>query len=242
DAELRRYIHTGVNTYTYDVDDAPLLQRARAHEGGLIMTRPLVCATTAVMLLTNGLLFAQATATLTGRVVDEVDAVLPGVIVTVTNTATGALRTTLTNEAGLYSVPALDPGTYSVRVELSGFAPAERREINLLTGSTATVDLRLSIGAIQETLTVAGRAPIVDTTKAVLSGSIRAQEVVQLPMLNRSLGTLMTLLPGVREGQAPSATRTTANYVSIGGDGGRSSVMVVDGLDNKEDQCSGGLI
>jgi len=188
------------------------------------------------------MLFAQATATLTGRVVDQAEAVLPGVTVTVTNAATGAVRTTVTNETGIYTVPALDPSTYIVRAELSGFTSAERRNIDLLTGSTLTVNLTLGVGAVEETLTVVGGAPMVETTKAVASGSIRTQEVVQLPMLNRSLGAMMTLVAGVREGQAASSTRTTANYVSIGGDGGRLSVMVVDGLDNKEDQCSGGLI
>src|SRR5262245_44211575 len=207
-----------------------------------MIRRRVIWVTAGCVLITSGMLFAQATATLTGRVVDQGEAVLPGATVTVTNTATGAVRTTVTDETGLYNVPALEPSTYTVRAELSGFTPAERRNIDLLTGSTLTVNLTLGVGAIEETLTVLGGAPMVETTKAVASGSIRAQEVVQLPMLNRSLGTLMTLLPGVREGQAPSATRTTANYVSIGGDGGRSSVMVVDGLDNKEDQCSGGLI
>src|SRR5687768_11507632 len=68
-------------------------------------------------------LFAQATATISGRAVDEAAAVLPGVTITVTNTATGAVRTTVTNEEGLYSVPALIPGIYNVRAELAGFAP-----------------------------------------------------------------------------------------------------------------------
>ena len=65
-------------------------------------------------------LFAQATATISGRVVDDGGAVLPAVSVTVTNTATGAVRDTVSNEEGLYSVPALLPGIYSVRAELAG--------------------------------------------------------------------------------------------------------------------------
>jgi hypothetical protein len=187
-------------------------------------------------------IFAQATATINGRIVDQGEAVLPGATVTVTNVTTGAVRTTFTNDTGLYSVPALENGTYTIRAELSGFAPAERTGVALLTGSTSTVNITLSVGAVQETLTVTGASPLVDTTKAVISGSIRQQEVVQLPMLNRTVGAMMTLLPGIREGQPTGSTRTTANYVSIGGDAGRTSVMVVDGLDNKEDQCSGSLI
>ena len=78
-------------------------------------------------LASTGPLFAQATATISGRVVDDASAVLPGVTITVTNTATGAVRDTVTNGEGLYSVPALLPGIYNVRAELTGFAPQLRR-------------------------------------------------------------------------------------------------------------------
>ena len=131
-----------------------------------MMGRRVIWVTAAWVLITSGVLFAQATAMLTGRVVDQGEAVLPGVTVTVTNTATGAVRTTVTNETGLYNVPAVDPRTYTVRAELSGFTSAERRNIDLLTGSTLTVNLTLGVGPLEETLTVVGGAPMVETTKA----------------------------------------------------------------------------
>ena len=91
-------------------------------------------------LATSGSLFAQATASISGRVVDEAGAVLPGANVTVTNTATGAARDTVTNGEGLYSVPALNPGTYSLRAELAGFAPQVRERVEVLTGANLAVD------------------------------------------------------------------------------------------------------
>ena len=90
-------------------------------------------------------LFAQATAGINGRVVDQGGAVLPGATVTVTNSNTGAVRTTVTNGEGLYIVPALEPGMYDVKAELSGFSPVERKGVELLTGSNLTVDVQAKL-------------------------------------------------------------------------------------------------
>jgi hypothetical protein len=129
-------------------------------------------------------------------------------------------------------------------VVLSGFAPSVRNGIPLLTGATLTVDLQLGLAQIQETLTVSGAAPMVETTQSVLASSIRQTEVAQLPMLNRSLSAMMNLLPGAREVPitGASAHGTSSNYVSFGGGGGRNFNMLVDGLDNKEDNDGGTVL
>src|SRR5713101_621373 len=101
--------------------------------------------TTSVLLATTGWLFAQATATINGRIVDQGGAVLPGATVTITDAGTGVARDTVTNAEGLYSVPALSPGTYQVKGELTGFAPLTRSGVVLLTGATLTVDLQLGL-------------------------------------------------------------------------------------------------
>ena len=80
-----------------------------------------------VVLATSGLASAQATSTFNGRVLDQGDAVLPGVTVTATNTSTGVVRTTVTNGEGVYSMPGLEPGVYDVKTDLAGFAPSTRR-------------------------------------------------------------------------------------------------------------------
>jgi hypothetical protein len=199
--------------------------------------------TVVLLLSTNNWAFAQATATINGRIVDQAGAVLPGATVTVTNGATGAVRSTVTNAEGLYSIPALNPGTYTVKAELAGFAASAREGVELLTGSTLTVDHQLSLASVQESLTVTGQAPLVEATQATLSASIRQSEVVQLPMINRSMAALMNLLPGAREvGGAVSAHGNAQTYVSFSGGGGQNYNMLVDGIDNKEDHCGGASI
>jgi hypothetical protein len=191
-------------------------------------------------LLTVEPAWAQATAALNGRVVDQGGAVLPGVAVTATNTETGAARDTVTNVEGLYSLPALVPGIYKLTTQLTGFSAPERDNIELITGSNLTIDVQMTVAALAETLTVVGQAPFVEATQAAFSSSIRQTEVVQLPMLNRSMGALMTLLPGAREVTgAISAHGTSSNFVSLGGGGGQNYNMLVDGIDNKEDHCGG---
>ena len=94
---------------------------------------------TCVVLTTTGLAFAQGTSTINGRVLDQGDAVLPGVTVTATNTATSVARTTVTNGEGVYSMPGLDPGVYGVKTELTGFATALRDRVTLTVNSTITI-------------------------------------------------------------------------------------------------------
>src|SRR5216684_5687877 len=202
-----------------------------------------ICLTTLMLLATNTWLFAQATATINGRVADQGGAVLPGATVTVTNGGTGAVRSTVTNAEGLYSIPALNPGTYTVKAELAGFAAAARASVELITGSTLTVDHQLLLASLEESLTVTAQSPLVESTQATLSASIRQSEVVQLPMINRSMAALMNLLPGAREvGGAVSAHGNAQTYVSFSGGSGQNYNMLVDGIDNKEDHCGGASI
>src|SRR5262245_55861211 len=187
--------------------------------------------------------WAQATASITGRVADQAGAVLPGATVTVVNIATGATRDTVTNGEGLYTVPALTAGMYRVKAELQGFSPVTKDNVELLTGSTLNVDVQVGLAGIQENLTVTGQAPLVEATQATLSASIRQSEVVQLPMINRSMAALMNLLPGAREvGGAVSAHGNAQTYVSFSGGSGQNYNMLVDGIDNKEDHCGGASI
>ena len=99
--------------------------------------------------------FAQGgSAAITGTVFDQDKAVLPGVTVTVTNEATGIARDTVTGAEGLFVMPTLVPGTYSVRAELAGFQTQERRGLVLNIGQELSVDLTLGVGGIAENVTV----------------------------------------------------------------------------------------
>jgi Carboxypeptidase regulatory-like domain len=185
--------------------------------------------------------FGQATGSINGRVTDQGDAVLPGATINLKNVDTGATRSTVSNDQGVYSLPALERATYEIVVELTGFASATRR-VELIAGSTVTQDFKLGIAAVAETVTVQGSSPLIETGQSLVSSTIRQAEVAQLPMVNRSLAAMMTLLPGAREVPASGSHGYAAGYVSFAGNTGRSYNMYVDGVDNKEDQDGGTLV
>src|SRR5262245_42982406 len=97
---------------------------------------------------------------LSGDIVDQAGAAVPGATVTVTDVGRNLSRTVVTSENGSYTVQGLAPGAYQVRVELSGFRPLTRDGVRLSTGETIRLDLRLEIGAVTETVTVTGDAPL----------------------------------------------------------------------------------
>ena len=114
----------------------------------------------AVLLLTPSVTSAQA---IGGTVTDPSGSVLPGVTVEVKSPALiEQVRTAFTNGAGQYQIIELRPGTYSVTFTLPGFGTLVREGIELTSGFTATVDVQLRVGTVQETVTVTGTSPLVD--------------------------------------------------------------------------------
>jgi len=186
-------------------------------------------------------LFAQATGAFNGRVVDEGGAVLPGATVTATNTRTGLSRSTVSNEEGLYSLPALDPGVYDVAIELPGFGLERREGVNLTAGSTLTLDSTLRIAALAETIIVSGSSPLVETTQSDIGGVLTSTEVRELPVLNRNVTGLVALVPGARPIVSPNSSKASTGAFSVGGGSGRNVNTLVDGGDNKDD-IAGGLL
>src|SRR5439155_4281843 len=112
---------------------------------------------------------AQGVGAIGGSVADASGAVLPGVTVTLANAqgSVGGRQVTTTDERGAYQFIRLVPGTYSVKAELSGFRPAEQRDIVVNADVTARADLKLEIGTLSEGVTVSGEAPLLDTTSAL---------------------------------------------------------------------------
>jgi hypothetical protein len=191
------------------------------------------------MIFTGAPAFAQATGTVNGRVVDQADAVLPGATVTATNTRTGVARTTVTNGEGLYSLPALEPGLYNVSVDLTGFAPSNRRDLTLAVGATVTLDVKLQLGTVTENIVVSGAAPLIETTQSVARATLMAKEVESLPLLNRNFTGMVTLLPGARPIGAVNATKQSVGQMSFSGGQGRNLNTVVDGGDNRDESVGG---
>jgi hypothetical protein len=143
---------------------------------------------------------AQSTAingTIEGTITDEQGALLPGVVVTVQNIETGDFRVVVTSESGLYRAPLLPLGLYRVAAELPGFKKFEQTGITLRAGQTAVIDVTLSIGAVQETVTVSADSPIVDLGKIEQGRTLTTAEIKTLPLTSRNPYNFALLQPGV---------------------------------------------
>lgn len=139
--------------------------------------------------------YAQVGANLGGSVTDESGAFLPGVTVTLTNTSNGATQVLVTAADGNYRAIALSPAPYQVKAELTGFAP-EARTITLTVGADATLDLKLKVASVQESVTVSGEAPLVETARSGPTSVVLADQISALPVLDRSFLVLAQTLPG----------------------------------------------
>lgn len=141
---------------------------------------------------------SQATnGTIEGTIRDHSGGVLPGVSVTLVNTDTGASRTVVSNESGLYRAPLLPLGTYRVEAELSGFKKFERSGVSLGAGQAAVIDIALGVGDVNEVVSVTADAPIVDPAKVDLGRNLNEREVKNLPLVSRNPYNFALLQPGV---------------------------------------------
>ena len=125
-------------------------------------------ASALLVLLAAPSAWAQATAQISGTVVDSSGSVLPGVRVTLTNEATNAVRLTQSNESGVYVFPAVPPGTYSLKVELEGFSTAQQTNINVQVGSANRFPFTLAIGQLTDVVSVVADTPVIQTENATL--------------------------------------------------------------------------
>src|SRR5262245_9870774 len=139
---------------------------------------------------------AAQTGELRGAVVDASGGALPGVTVAIVNSATGVERTVVTDDQGVFRVPALQPGPYAIEFTLQGFG-TEARKVVLTVGQVADLKITLSVGAIAETVSVVGTSPIeIETAKSDLSAVVNQEQLSELPVLNRGFVGLAQLLPG----------------------------------------------
>jgi len=134
---------------------------------------------------------------ITGTVSDQTGAVIGGATVTVVDTQRGESRTLTTDAAGAYFAPTLLPGTYTVRVEFKGFKTTERQNVVIETGQEIRVDSVLQPGESVEKVTVVESLPLVNTTDAVLGGTLSNATINDLPLNGRDYQSLLTIRPGV---------------------------------------------
>src|SRR5262249_15029147 len=137
------------------------------------------------------------TGQINGLITDNTGAVLPGATVKAVETATGLWRDTVTGADGRYTFVSLRPTTYDITAELSGFRTSQRKGILLQANENLTVNFSIEIGAISETVTVAGESPTVDVTSSALSEVVDSKRIVELPLNGRDAAKLSTLVAGM---------------------------------------------
>jgi hypothetical protein len=169
-----------------------------------------------------------------GRVVDPQQGVLPGVAIVATHLESGTFRETTTGPDGTYFITGIVPGPYRITGELQGFRRFTQ-DVRLQIGETTTIDLRLEIGALAESVTVTGEAPLVDFTSTQVSGNVSLGELTELPSANRSVMGFVALLPGVQY----NPSNTGPGSVNINGQHGSQVIFVIDGANNNDDMRGG---
>src|SRR3989442_13025771 len=124
---------------------------------------------------------AQVASSITGSVTDPTGAVIPGATVTATNEGTNVPVSRQTNSDGLYLIPELLPGFYTVTAESKGFTKLVNQRCELTVGYTQRLDFKLNVGEVTQEITVTSQAPLVDTTGSRMSELVTAREGQELP-------------------------------------------------------------
>src|SRR5947207_488664 len=174
----------------------------------------------------------QGTSEIGGRITDEQGLALPGVSVTLTNEETGVFREISTGPDGTFFAPQLVPGRYRMAARLESFHAFERSGLILQVGKTLTVNATLTLGSLQETVTVSAESPLVRTTGAKVGGNIGTDELGELPAMNRNFFSTVALLPGIQF--APSNQMGNDTIVASGQTTQNNNVSV-DGGYNGDD-------
>lgn len=194
------------------------------------------------LLTVNG--FSQvSTASLNGVVKDSSGAVISNASIKLRNLDTNVVRTTLSNNDGVYLVVSILPGSYALEASANGFGTQQIPSITLAVGQTATFDFALQVGVQNAVITVEGSSAQIDVTSSNLGTVMATEQVNDLPLNGRNFTQLLDLTPGVSSintGQSngggfsgpPAAYGSSFNFPAINGQTNRSNFYLTDGLDN----------
>jgi hypothetical protein len=201
------------------------------------MRCPVRTALIAVFVAIPTLGSAQARLTgadLQGTVADPSGGVLIGATIKVTSLETNVVRTAQTDAAGVYSVPALPPGKYTVAASHPGFSTHVREDVTLSLGESFSLDFALTIAPATQTVMVTGDLPAVQASRTELSTLINQQQIDSLPINGRNFMSFSVITPGVSTDRTPQQGSTLTSGLSFAGQRGRSNNIMVDGLDNND--------
>jgi hypothetical protein len=197
----------------------------------------LLTGAVAVCTLTASGAFAQdPTGAIEGEITDKTSAVIAAAKVLARNTATGFTREAVSGSDGFYRVTAVPVGTYSLTVEASQFSTFTQNQIQVNVNQAARVDVQLSVGTVAESLTVAARVQLVDTSSNALGAVVSGREILDLPLNGRNFTQLGLLQTGVAPLTAGVATAggslRQGQAYAVNGMRPEQNVYLVDGAQN----------
>ena len=174
----------------------------------------------------------QEAATITGEVRDASGAVVPGASITATNAETNLSFRTETNGQGVYTLPGLRPGPYSIAVEKAGFKKTVRSGVTLQVNQTSRIDLALEVGEMTNTVEVVAAATLLETETSARGSVIDRKKIVELPLNGRDYNQLALLSPGVLPGTPRLASVNFKGVLNVNGNRTFNNVFLLDGVDN----------
>jgi hypothetical protein len=200
----------------------------------------------AVCLLASTHAFAQGggastTGSINGKVSDSSGGVLPGVTVSATSPSSMGIQSSVTDTGGNYRFPALPPGTYTVTFELPGFNTLKRENIQISMGFSAAVNAELAVASLQETVTVTGDSPVIDTSNTRVQQNFKLEALQEIPN-SRDLWSLLAVTPGVGMGRIDvggNRAGTQTGYTAYGYAG--QNRVLVEGINTTEGTSGAGF-
>jgi hypothetical protein len=188
--------------------------------------------------------FAQANSELTGIVTDQTGAVVPDAKITITDPGTGASKTTTSGATGLYDISGLNPANYNMKVSAKGFESFAQNGIVVNVSSTARADIKLTVGAETQTVTVEADALAVQADSNVVSTLISSEQISQIATENRNFAALAALGLGVSSALPDSNTPTSvaASFtISVNGLRQSHNIWLIDGGEADDRGGAGGM-
>lgn len=183
----------------------------------------------------------QVTGSITGTITDESKAVIPGAEVSIRNADTGAEATTTTGENGVFRVPALTPGNYTVSVMAPGFKRQDVTQVIVKLGIDTTIDVLMQVGAATDIVEVTGGEVLIERETAQISTNYDARKVADLPnsVAGGGVDTIALLTPGVVSPGDSGFSNGNGTNISSNGGRGRSNNFSIDGQDNNDISVAG---
>ena len=181
----------------------------------------------------------QTTGAISGRVVDQQGAAVPGVTITAKNVATGFTRTEVSDSEGTYRLGAMPVGMYEVNAELQGFATVSKKDVEVNVAQVQAIDFSMKVASVAETVNVTGATPLIQTTASGVGTVVDPKRIESLPLNGRQFANLAATVPGVGLSFHSDPTKSTQYAPLVNGGAGRNINYQIDGGDNNDDTVGG---